>query len=233
MPRKSFFNGVADPDWKMAEAAVEEGDMGPVRAYLDAGGDVNKRCLSGNTTLLMWAAFCKQPEIAALLLEKGADVGIRDTASGHTALIWAARAGQDKIADMILAKNPEIDYRDSDGATALMYAVRYGSPEMVGKILDKGARTDIADDQGMTALDHATEPQNQGEDEAMRKRDAGVLHVLETVMARRAEEQRLLKEARDAALQLTADTVEACRNGTREAVTLSRKLTLKTPVSAR
>lgn len=224
------FNSAAAPDWKAAQAAIEKGDIESVRAYLDAGGEVNQQGGSGNMTLLMWAGFAQADDIAALLIERGADVNIIDDNCRGNALIWAVEAGSTNIVRLILDRKPDLDYGDSDGETALMYAGKGGHRQIAKLLLEKGANPDVTDTSGRTALQHVWDAENRSESQQLSHTD--VAKVIQEYIDRRAEEQRKLDEARAAAQQLTADAVDACRNGATGEVKLSRKLYLKPPVSA-
>ena len=225
------FNISAD-EWKAVTTAAEKGDLEAVRAYLDAGGDVNRNDGIGGATLLMWTTLEKRDDIAALLLERGADVNIPDTNYRETALHWAATTGAEKIAAMILEKNPGIDLADSNGQTALMATAIRGQPEVARLLLGRGATIDLADHEGKTALDHAKEVAQGETVEAALKR-VDVATMLVEVAAKREADAKAARDAIEAALKLTAETIDACRNGTRQAVTLSRRLQFKPPVSAR
>lgn len=223
-------NGSSAPDWAAAQAAVEKGDIGTVRAYLDAGGDVNLQGGSGNMTLLMWAGFTKENDIAALLLERNADVDVVDANCRGTALMWAVEAEAVDIVRQLLAKNPQLDHRDAAGETALMYVAKNGNRQIAKMLLEKGADPAITDLSGQKAIDHAR-CEKDAQSPTLSQLD--VAKVIQEFADKRAAEAAKIEEARQAAQQLTAETVEACRTGTQNAVTLSRKLTFKTPISAR
>lgn len=220
----------AAPDWNAAQNAVENGNIDTVRAYLDAGGDVDKRGGSGNMTLLMWAGFSRDDDIAALLIERGADVNVIDSNCRGTALMWAVEAGATEVVRRVLEKNPVIDHKDSEGETALMYAAHRGDRQIVKMLLEKGADPTLTSRDGKTAMDRTKVPEGSTVTQGLSALD--VAKVIQQFIDKRADEKRKLDEAREAVLQLTADTVSACRNGASQPVTLSRKLVLKAPISA-
>jgi hypothetical protein len=98
----------AQPDAQAEEffAAVRAGDLGRVKALLEAGVDVNTKYRYG-TTALFPACDRGHTEIVKLLLERGAEVNVRDTFYRATPLTWAATKGNSEIVKLLLDKGAE------------------------------------------------------------------------------------------------------------------------------
>jgi ankyrin repeat protein len=104
-----------------------------IRAFLDAGADVNISNRFGETPLMHVSGkdFSNLGDIQLLLLEKGADTAVRDR-DGNTALHYAA--GNSSAA---------------------------GAKTLVENLLDYGADAKTANNRGKTALDIAVERDNE------------------------------------------------------------------------
>jgi len=125
------------------------GEIGELRALLDAGADVN---LAGKRGLTPLMAAVRDREKAKLLLERGASIDAR-SALGLTALILAAgtRSG-DEVVAMLLEKGADVHARASDGSSALWHAVGIGDCELVKALLASGARVDAPASADLPAL---------------------------------------------------------------------------------
>ena len=91
-------------------AAVTDGDIGAVQAFLDGGWDVNKATSGGQTPLILAIVF-RRLQILSLLLEAGADPQLRD-GLGLNAVEWAERRGFTE-ALKLLAQTREADHKES------------------------------------------------------------------------------------------------------------------------
>jgi ankyrin repeat protein len=110
-----------------------------IRAFLDAGSDVNISNRAG-VTPLMYASgkdFTNLGDIQLLLLEKGADIAARDKA-GNTALHYAAgnnsMAGARTLAENLLDYGADAKAANNEGKTALDIAVERNN-EALAKLL--------------------------------------------------------------------------------------------------
>jgi ankyrin repeat protein len=106
-------------------AAAKQGDVGQIRAQLQAGADVNARD-SGQRTALMQA--CRGGQLGAVraLIEAGADLDARDP-EGRTALMEAARRNEAMPALDLVTAGADVNVADKDGWTALMFAAKEGT----------------------------------------------------------------------------------------------------------
>jgi Ankyrin repeats (3 copies)/Domain of unknown function (DUF3471) len=111
-------------------AAARKGDVAAVKAFLDAGVDVNAKTRYG-ATALSYACDKGNLEVVKLLIERGADVNVKDTFYGEDPLGWALSHGHVQVVKLLLDK----------GATgidrALMSGVEDGNVEIVKAVLEK------------------------------------------------------------------------------------------------
>ena len=106
-------------------AAAKQGDVGQVRAQLQAGADVNARDSAQRTALLL-AVRAGQRPVVGVLIEAGAGLDARDQ-DGRTALMEAARRKEAIFALDIVAAGADVNVADKEGWTALMFAAREGT----------------------------------------------------------------------------------------------------------
>lgn len=106
-------------------AAAKLGDVGQVRAQLQAGADVNARD-SGQRTALLHAVRGGQLAFVRALIEAGAGLDVRDQ-DGRTALMEAARRKEAMPALDLVAAGADVNVADRDGWTALMFAAKEGT----------------------------------------------------------------------------------------------------------
>jgi ankyrin repeat protein len=124
------------------------GDLGAVRSYLAAGGDINAQGPSW-LTLLACALMGGHTELAKFLINEGADINLKG-AEGKTALHWAVTAGgaagYPEIARMLLDKGADVTIGDHCGRTALLLAAAKDQKDIVEMILAKGADVNAKSD---------------------------------------------------------------------------------------
>jgi ankyrin repeat protein len=106
-------------------AAAKQGDVGQIRAQLQAGADVNARDGSQRTALLH-AVRGGQLAAVRALIEAGAGLDERDP-DGRSALMEAARRKEAMPALDLVAAGADVNVTDKDGWTALMFAAREGT----------------------------------------------------------------------------------------------------------
>jgi ankyrin repeat protein len=106
-------------------AAAKQGDVGQVRAQLQAGADVNARDTAQRTALLH-AVRGGQLAAVRALIEAGAGLDARDQ-DGRTALMEAARRKEAMPALDLVAAGADVNVADNDGWTALMFAAKEGT----------------------------------------------------------------------------------------------------------
>jgi ankyrin repeat protein len=105
--------------------AAKAGDVGQVRAQIEAGADVNARDGSQRTALLN-AVRGGQLAVVRALIEIGANLDLRDL-EGRTALMEAARRKEAMPAVDLVAAGADVNLADKDGWTALMFAAKEGT----------------------------------------------------------------------------------------------------------
>ena len=111
------------------DTAIEIGDVEAVRAWLDAGGDVNAKCQYSRSS--SWGLYRTAVE---------------------PLLIVAARCGQTSIMDLLLTRGANVDATDAEGGTAvyelLNYWRTYGSLSALRLLLSRGADVNLAKESG-------------------------------------------------------------------------------------
>jgi ankyrin repeat protein len=106
-------------------AAAKQGDVGQIRAQLQAGADVNARDSVQRTALLL-AVRGGQLAAVRALMEAGAGLDARDQ-DGRTPLMEAARRKEAMPALDLVAAGADVNVADKDGWTALMFAAKEGT----------------------------------------------------------------------------------------------------------
>jgi ankyrin repeat protein len=145
---------MARPDWNANRRVdplllkIRQGEFSPVRAAIEADGNlVNARSANG-TTLLMQAALYGSAQDVRWLLEKGANPNLA-SASGVTALMWAIEDAEKVRA--LIAKGADVNARSGDGQTAMLMASDQASDaEVIKALLEHGASA--TPDQGTDPL---------------------------------------------------------------------------------
>ena len=112
--------------------------------------DIEARAPNGDTALMV-AAYKKEKEIVAGLLEKGAE----PNRPGWTALHYAAASGSLDIVRMLLEKSAYIDASAPNRTTPLMMAAGAGQTAVIKLLIEEGADQSIRNDAGLTARDFA------------------------------------------------------------------------------
>jgi ankyrin repeat protein len=80
---------------------ARDGDLEPVRLFLQAGMNPNVTNKTGQTALVVAARYGR-PKVVQLLLANGADPDLSDQQFGATPLIWAAVGGFGETAAELL-----------------------------------------------------------------------------------------------------------------------------------
>jgi ankyrin repeat protein len=131
--------------------SIEKGDVTAVKAFLDAGGDVEtiyteeKHASPDPCTLLMFAAQQNRPAIVKLLVDRGANT-TSHCAHGWTALMIAVYFGHDQVVPLV--SNNALN---NNGDTALMIALRHDYPGLAPFLLTPD-NVDVVSEHGETAL---------------------------------------------------------------------------------
>ncbi len=140
----------ATADERLAEA-VRNGDHAAVRAFVEAGDDVDAPGPDG-TTALHWAVRQDRAGIAKLLLRAGADANAANR-YGMTPLSLAGTNGNPETVALLLDAGADPNLSTPEGETPLMTAARTGDPDVLRLLLTHGARVDESETwRGQTAL---------------------------------------------------------------------------------
>ncbi len=134
-------------------AAAGHGQLGLVRALLDAGASPDARDEEGRTAL-MYAARRGHYMVVRILAERGADIDLRG-AVGGTALSDAAWAGHAMVLSELLERGADVDAANEDGWTPLMYASINGHLGCVQALIGRGAQVNARNEELRTALSAA------------------------------------------------------------------------------
>jgi hypothetical protein len=128
--------------------ASEAGDADSVKAFIDAGANVNAN--NDQETPIQVAGSA---EVVRLLVAAGADVnGQTEGRNTDPALQHAARWDDAATVRELLKSGARIDARAWDGGTALMRAAEKGSPEIVSLLLAAGANVKLTNEFGSDAM---------------------------------------------------------------------------------
>jgi ankyrin repeat protein len=127
--------------------AARTGRLGPVKALLARGADVNARERRGQTAL-MWAADEGHAAVVQALLQAGADFRT-PLASGFTPLLFAVREGRIEVVKILVAAGADVNETiavkkpggkaPNRGTTPLILAVENGHFELAVALLAAGA----------------------------------------------------------------------------------------------
>lgn len=107
---------------------ARRGDTEVMQMFLDAGIDPDLRDGRGYT-LLMIAAYNRQPAMVELLLGAGADVDAPD-ASGNTPLMGLCYKGYVDVAKLLLDRGGDANARNNAQASPLMMAAMFRQAEI-------------------------------------------------------------------------------------------------------
>ena len=130
--------------------SLDQGNFGPIAAYLAASGNPNV-INTGGGTLLSKAAWKGQHDYVDRLLQAGADVNLADR-RGRTPLINASIAGHRASVQHIVGAGADIDIAAADGKTALMAASINDHFEIASTLVSEGANINAIDRSGRSAL---------------------------------------------------------------------------------
>lgn len=166
--KSTLVSGVAAEE-EMRQAALN-GEVEQVKAYIDAGTNVNALDQEGHTAL-MFAGYNGHTKIVIMLIEEDAVVDRRDLL-GQTALLYASSGQFPETVKVLLDKGAEPDIVDSnEHFTPLMHAATAGNLDVVKLLITHGA------DLSMTDVD--------GDDAESFARQAGHLKVAEYLQSLR------------------------------------------------
>jgi ankyrin repeat protein len=124
---------LTNPFW-----AAGRGQLGNIRAWLDAGGDPNVQAGFGKNTPLHLASQYGQLAVAELLIKSGASPNLTNR-TGHTALHHAAMRDQRQLAELLMLHNANVNaFSPPFNATPADSALAGGHLEMVALLKRHG-----------------------------------------------------------------------------------------------
>jgi ankyrin repeat protein len=139
-----------DADLAPLHRAVMAHAKDAVRAFADAGADLDIRSRKWNLTPLLAAASLGDVETTVLLTTLGADIEA-PFKGGSRPLHTAASKGHAKVVKALLEAGAQVDARTLDGHTPLMLAGYHGHPHCARLLLSAGADPAAMDVAGRTA----------------------------------------------------------------------------------
>lgn len=170
------------PDPTRFGAAIEAGDVGAARAWLDEGLDPDFLADRIGTGLMI-AAWDGNIEMMELFVSRGANLNkmnaAREQALMHaawrgrteavawlldrgaqlnrkglewSAIHYAAFAGQEEVLRLLIERGADVNARSTNGASALMMTAREGRDRAAEILLERGADPALMNDRGDDAL---------------------------------------------------------------------------------
>jgi len=134
--------------------AVKENKIDEVLELIERGADIGAKNEWG-WTLLNWACYRGNTELALKLIEKGAGIEARDK-WGRTPLHIACYHGNNtELALKLIEKGADIEAKCNVGQTPLDYACSEGKTETGLMLIEKGADVRARDNDGRTPLHDA------------------------------------------------------------------------------
>lgn len=123
-------------------AAVNGGDIEAVRRFVETGADVNTIRDYAGRTLLYWAAYDGNTEIARLLIQHGADVDAADE-YGITPLMEACEGCCVETARLLIESGANVNAMDEGLETVLDNVSSFSQPGIFALLREAGAKTDL------------------------------------------------------------------------------------------
>lgn len=144
-------------DSPLIKASTQD-DPDAIKAFLDAGADVNAKDVLGRTPLHI-AAFYGHLKISELLIARGADINAKDRV-GMTALHAAVLSGGRQEVELLLDKKADINAKSDAGQTALHLSASTGQPKLSRFLIEQGADPQSKDSDGKIPLFYAMQNQH-------------------------------------------------------------------------
>jgi pectate lyase len=140
-------------------SAVQLGDLGRVKAFLEQGLDINAKDKDGRTALHI-AVSNKGIEVAKLLIEKGANVDTKNN-KGYTPLYSAIWNNDPNMVDLLVRNGADVNYTPEKDYPPLHYAVWWDNMDIAKLLVTHGANCDVKDRDGWTAFRYAVNSANK------------------------------------------------------------------------
>jgi len=132
------------------------GTVEQINEALKGTCEITKQDDTGESAIMLAAAYNHDPRVIPLLVSAGANINARNT-SGETALIMAAEYNTvPEVITELLKAGADLEDRDGLGRTALMTAA-WGNPnpEVTISLLKAGANAKARSYSGQSALEYA------------------------------------------------------------------------------
>jgi ankyrin repeat protein len=110
-------------------------DPDELKKRVNEGAHVNMKNVFGST-LLHWAAACKQPSLVEFLIQKGIHVNTKNT-YGTTPLHWARTR---EVIETLLKHGADIDAVNTQADTPLEFVCIEGYTEAIRGLYEYGSR---------------------------------------------------------------------------------------------
>ncbi len=142
---------VIDADWDKVEKSSSQEDnildsfwwssatLQIVQEKIQAGLDVNKSDLNGNTLLMLATLAKAKPDIVEKLINAGADINVQNNI-GNTPLILATSNNNEELVKLFIKKNADLHIENDDGKTAFVYAYYNRNVNIFDILLNAGAK---------------------------------------------------------------------------------------------
>ncbi len=142
--------GASGPGVPPLVEAAKERDWDGVRRMLAEHADVNATAPDG-ASVLHWASYWDQVDVAELLIAAGADPNAANDL-GATPLWNASMNGSASMARLLLRAGANPNAALVSGESPVMTAARTGAPDVLELLLTAGAEPDARGTRGQTAL---------------------------------------------------------------------------------
>eukprot|EP00939_MAST-03C_sp_MAST-3C-sp1_P004116 g4116.t1 len=126
------------------------GSKAGTELLLNAGADISKKSLGGQTPLHIAAAY-NRIDVLRFLLNKKADTNVTDS-NGNTALHFASRCGSLILLTALCEAGAKVDTRNSAGLSAMHICAQNGFDALIAYLKEKKASPNTQDKEGNTPM---------------------------------------------------------------------------------
>jgi len=119
---------------------VKAGDVEGVRSRLSRGPDARRARDEAGVSVIMTAAYRRQPEILRLLADGRDDLDIFES---------AATGDVTRLSELIDKDGAQLEARSSDGFTPLQLAAFFGQYDATMLLVERGANVEAVSENGM------------------------------------------------------------------------------------
>jgi uncharacterized protein len=133
--------------------AIKGDDIASLKAFADAGIDVNSQNNLKETALIYAIQNAETKTVEALLGK--ADINLKD-GNGNSPIHFALLKKKDQIVELLLEKGADVNVTGASGSaknqSILLLAAIRGNDDLIVKLLEKGADPNLADSEKSTPL---------------------------------------------------------------------------------